>query len=91
MADIDMTDAPSGSGSAQVKKALGKSKATPGEGASDGKKRFEVKKVGHNSFWCFYEELDCLHERIVERRGSMGMGYRCRQLCYLQKPYYGSL
>jgi hypothetical protein len=46
MADIDMTDAPSGSGSAQVKKAFGKSKATPGEGASDGKKRFEVKKVG---------------------------------------------
>ncbi len=50
MADIDMTDAPSGSGSgsAQVKKALGKSKATPGEGASDGKKRFEVKKVGQH-------------------------------------------
>jgi hypothetical protein len=46
MADIDMTDAPSGSSSAQAKKALGKSKATPGEGALDGKKRFEVKKVG---------------------------------------------
>lgn len=50
MADIDMTDAPSGSGSAQVKKALGKLKATPGEGASDGKKRFEVKKVGQYQF-----------------------------------------
>lgn len=46
MADIDMIDAPSGSGSAQIKKALGKSKATLGEGGSDGKKRFEVKKVG---------------------------------------------
>jgi hypothetical protein len=46
MADIDMIDAPSGSGSAQIKKALGKSKATQGEGSSDGKKRFEVKKVG---------------------------------------------
>lgn len=43
-----MTDAPSGSGSAQVKKALGKSKATSGEVASDGKKRFEVKKVWQN-------------------------------------------
>lgn len=48
MADIDMTDAPSGSGSAQSKKSLGKSKATSGEGASDGKKRFEVKKVGQH-------------------------------------------
>lgn len=41
-----MTDAPSGSGSAQIKKALGKSKATSGDGGTDGKKRFEVKKVG---------------------------------------------
>jgi hypothetical protein len=48
MADIDMADAPSGSGSAQVKKAFGKPKATPGDGASDGKKRFEVKKVGQH-------------------------------------------
>jgi hypothetical protein len=54
MADIDMTDAPSGSGSAQVKKSLGKSKATPGEGASDGKKRFEVKKVGQHQLLYFY-------------------------------------
>lgn len=43
MADIDMTDAPSGS-SAPVKKAGGKAKAG-GEGGADGKKRFEVKKV----------------------------------------------
>jgi RING-box protein 1 len=48
MADIDMTDAPSGSGSgsAGVKKSLGKAKAAAGEGGADGKKRFEVKKVG---------------------------------------------
>ena len=46
MADIDMTDAPSGSGSATVKKSIGKAKAAAGEGGLDGKKRFEVKKVG---------------------------------------------
>jgi RING-box protein 1 len=43
MADVDMTDAPSGS-SAPVKKATGKVKAGV-EGGVDGKKRFEVKKV----------------------------------------------
>jgi len=53
MADIDMADAPSGSGSAQVKKALGKSKATPGDGASDGKKRFEVKKWNAVALWAW--------------------------------------
>ena len=46
MADIDMIDAPSGSGSAGVKKSLGKAKAAAGEGGADGKMRFEVKKVG---------------------------------------------
>jgi len=44
MADIDMTDAPSGS-SGSVKKATGKVKVSV-EGTADGKKRFEVKKVG---------------------------------------------
>jgi len=43
MADVDMTDAPSGSG-APAKKATGKSKAAADSGA-DGKKRFEVKKA----------------------------------------------
>jgi len=43
MADVDMTDAPSGS-AAPVKKATGKGKAGAEVGA-DGKKRFEVKKV----------------------------------------------
>ena len=55
MADIDMTDAPSSSSSAPVKKPLGKSKAAPGEGGSDGKKRFEVKKVGQLSLRHFDE------------------------------------
>ncbi len=45
MADIDMTDAPSGS-SIAPKKAVGKAKAG-GEGGADGKKRFEVKKVSN--------------------------------------------
>jgi RING-box protein 1 len=44
MADVDMTDAPSGS-TAPVKKATGKSKASAADGGVDGKKRFEVKKV----------------------------------------------
>lgn len=44
MADVQMTDAPSGS-SAPVKKAAGKARAGPSDGAADGKKRFEVKKV----------------------------------------------
>lgn len=45
MADVDMTDAPSASGSGSARKIVGK-KAGPGEGGADGKKRFEVKKVG---------------------------------------------
>jgi len=44
MADVDMTDAPSGS-SAPIKKAVGKGKVGAGDGGADGKKRFEVKKV----------------------------------------------
>jgi hypothetical protein len=43
MADVDMTDAPSGSGTkakVPVKKAAGSGEAGP-----EGKKRFEVKKV----------------------------------------------
>lgn len=43
MADVDMTDVPSGS-AAPVKKAAGKAKAGVAADA-DGKKRFEVKKV----------------------------------------------
>jgi hypothetical protein len=47
MADVDMTDVPSGS-SAPVKKGAGKAKAG-GDGGADGKKRFEVKKVGDSA------------------------------------------
>jgi hypothetical protein len=45
MADVDMTDVPSGS-VAPVKRAAGKAKAG-GAADADGKKRFEVKKVRH--------------------------------------------
>jgi hypothetical protein len=48
MPDISMTNTPSGSGTTQ---ALDKPKATAGGGGSDGKKRFEVKKVGATSVW----------------------------------------
>jgi RING-box protein 1 len=44
MADVDMTDAPSGS-TAPVKKTVGKAKAGASAEGGDGKKRFEVKKV----------------------------------------------
>ena len=33
-------------------------------------------------------EADAL---LVERRSSLGLGYCRRQLCYLQKPHYGSM
>jgi hypothetical protein len=43
MADVDMADAPAAS---SASKAVGApKKSASGEGASDGKKRFEVKKV----------------------------------------------
>lgn len=44
MADVDMTDAPSGS-VAPAKRPVGKARGGA-EGGADGKKRFEVKKVG---------------------------------------------
>jgi RING-box protein 1 len=44
MADVDMTDAPSGS-AAPAKKIVGKKAGGGTEGGADGKKRFEVKKV----------------------------------------------
>jgi len=44
MADVDMTDAPSGS-TTPAKKAVGKAKVGAAEGGADGKKRFELKKV----------------------------------------------
>jgi hypothetical protein len=87
MADIDMTDAPSGS-TAPAKKAVGKGKAGAGsEGGQDGKKRFEVKKVSLR-----LETSDTsLIYITVECCCSLGLGHRRRQLRYLQKPHHGSL
>jgi RING-box protein 1 len=50
MADVDMTDAPSGS-AAPGKKAIGKAKAGATPEGGDGKKRFEVKKVRRRRRW----------------------------------------
>ena len=86
MADIDMTDAPSAS-TASAKNAVGKSKADGAEGG-EGKKRFEVKKVGHLQLLSRSSGANTL---TVERSGSLGLGYSGRQLCYLPKPYHGSL
>ena len=44
MADVDMTDAPSGF-TAPAKRVVGKGRPGAAEGGADGKKRFEVKKV----------------------------------------------
>jgi RING-box protein 1 len=54
MADVDMTDAPSGS-TAPVKKAVGKGKAGASAEGGDGKKRFEVKKVRWRRPWLFVD------------------------------------
>jgi hypothetical protein len=63
MADIDMTDAPSGS-TAPVKKTTGKAKAGPSEGG-DGKKRFEVKKVRRHCSWMAKWNTDVMQWNAV--------------------------
>jgi hypothetical protein len=72
MADVDMTDAPSGS-SAPIKKAVVKAKAGgSAEGSADGKKRFEVKKVNKSFALVATRSTDSF---IVERSCSLGLGY----------------
>ncbi|KAH7393199.1 putative E3 ubiquitin-protein ligase RBX1 [Cadophora sp. MPI-SDFR-AT-0126] len=51
MADVDMTDAPSGS--VATKKVAGKAKGAAAEGGADGKKRFEVKKWSAVALWAW--------------------------------------
>ena len=51
MADVDMPDVDSAAPS-KAKGAVKTSKSGPSESASDGKKRFEVKKVGHGRSGC---------------------------------------
>jgi len=74
MADIDMTDAPSGS-TAPTKKAIGKTKVGTVEGA-DGKKRFEVKKVRYLELVKSAARWDA-NESSVECGCFVGLGYRC--------------
>ncbi|KAG0648472.1 RING-box 1 [Hyphodiscus hymeniophilus] len=52
MADVDMTDAPSGS-TVPVKKAIGKGKSGAAAEGGEGKKRFEVKKWNAVALWAW--------------------------------------
>lgn len=76
-----MTDA----GAAPPKVKSSTSKAVE---PSDGKKKFEVKKVRHA---IGYSKVKTTDTYIVERCSFVGMGHRSRQLRHLQKPHYGSL
>lgn len=90
MADVDMTDAPSASGSAPVKKATGKAKVGVTENGADGKKRFEVKKVKRSQQPC-KAYISPSNWLLVERGSFMGVGYCCGQLRDLSKSHHGSL
>ena len=86
-----MTDAPSGS-TAPAKKGVGKAKAgAAAESGADGKKRFEVKKVRGLRHFDAKLRAECTDNEPVECSGSVGLGHRSRQLCYLQKPHHGSM
>jgi hypothetical protein len=70
MADVEMTDAPP------------KTKTSKTDTAADsGKKRFEVKKV--SCALGLISRIKTDTSVLVERRCSLGLGYRCRQLCHL--------
>lgn len=87
MADVEMPDAGS-SAAAKPKDPTTKSaKAGGADTSMEGKKRFEVKKVRDEDI-----DLESTYLRsIVECSSLVGMGYCCRQLCYLSKSYHGSL
>lgn len=79
MADVDMTDAPV--------PAPKVAKASKSEGA-DKKPRFEVKKVSRSTppqaarFRIHFRQAG-LKDLAVERRRTLGLGYRRRQLRHL--------
>lgn len=78
MADVEMSDAP------VAKKADG----VVAKGAD--KKKFEVKKV----CLCRVQYQRGTQARLtetVERRCTLGMGYRRRQLRHLPKSHHGSM
>ena len=87
MADVDMPDA-GPSVPAKGKATVKSSKSGAADGGLDGKKRFEVKKVRHQHDVHLDMLANCF---VVECCSFMGVGHRCRQLCHLQKPYYGPL
>ena len=78
MADVEMTDAP----------PKNKTSKAGGAGDAEGKKRFEIKKVGSEDNPCWDMPLMI---GLVERCRALGVGYRSRQLCDLSKPHHGSL
>ena len=91
MADVDMPDAGT-SGPSKAKAPVKASKAgNAADPGSDGKKRFEVKKV--QSPWAISTPKagKRTDDVLVERRGLVGLGHCRRQLRHLQKPHYGSL
>lgn len=83
MADVDMTDAPGPS--------AGKKATDSASKKLDGKKRFEVKKVGWLRISLAYRQLGLTFPTPGPGRGPLGLGYRRGQLCHLPEPYYGSL
>jgi len=83
MADVDMTDAPGPSS----KKA-----AADGDVAkNDGKKRFEVKKVGGISGTLCCATLSMADYFPVECCRPLGVGHCGGQLRHLPESHYGSL
>ena len=88
MADIDMADAAPAAPSKAKVLAKGAKAGGSADAGSDGKKRFEVKKVIYHDF-DFSEWRP--NKSAVERSSSLGMGHRGRQLRYLSKPHHGSL
>lgn len=90
MADVDMADA-SPPAPSKVKPVTKVVKAGgSADVGSDGKKRFEVKKVQSIAFESSIYKR-CSDKPTVERSSPLGVGHRCRQLRHLSKPHHGSL
>ena len=88
MADIEMPDADPTSASKAKSVTKASKSGAPADSTGGEKKRFEVKKVGSVKF--SHDSLRHADKGTsVECSGSLGMGYRSRQLCYLPKPHYG--
>lgn len=73
--------------SAKGKAPVGKAAKVGADAGTDGKKRFEVKKVRPDSVQFHGTHLSL----VVERSSSLGMGYRRGQLRHLPEPHHGSV